>query len=50
MLRLVLFIVVIFMLLSLFGGYSGYVPVHYGYGGEGVGLIVLIVVLVLLFR
>jgi hypothetical protein len=50
MLQLLLGIVLIFILLSFFGGYSGYVPVHYGYGGGGLGLIVLIVVLVLLFR
>ena len=50
MLQLLLGVILIFVLLSLFGGYTGYVPAHYGYGGGGVGLIVLVVVLVLLFR
>jgi hypothetical protein len=43
MLRLLLVLVV----LSLFGGYRGYVSPNYGYGDGGAGLIVL---LVLLFR
>ena len=31
------------------GGYSGYLPYQYGYGG-GLGFVVLVVLLVLLFR
>lgn len=36
--------------LSFFGGYSGYVPRHFGYGGGGLGLVALVVLLVLLLR
>jgi hypothetical protein len=38
------------LLLSFFGGYTGYVPYHIGYCGGGVSLIVVIILLVLLFR
>ena len=36
-------VVLVFVVLSFFGGYSGYMPPHFGYGGSGLGLIVLIV-------
>jgi hypothetical protein len=45
-----LWIVLVLVVLSFFGGYSGYVPSHYGYGGGGLGLVILIVLLVVLFR
>jgi hypothetical protein len=38
------------VVLSFFGGYSGYVPSHFGYGGGGVELMRLIILAVLLFR
>ena len=38
------------VLLSFFGGYGGYVPPHFGYGGGGIGLIILIVLIVMLLR
>jgi hypothetical protein len=50
MLQLLLIVVLVLVGLSLFGGYSGYVPAHFGYGGGGLGLVVLIVLLVLVFR
>jgi hypothetical protein len=50
MLQLILVVVLVFGLLSFFGGYSGYVPSHYGYGGGGLGLIILIILIVLLLR
>ena len=50
MLQILLVVVLVFVLLSLFGGYSGYVPAHFGYGGGGIGLILLIIVIVLLLR
>jgi DNA-binding CsgD family transcriptional regulator len=43
MLQLILIVVLILVVLSFFGGYSGYVPPHFGYGGGGLGIIVLIV-------
>jgi hypothetical protein len=39
MLHLLLVVVLVPVLLSFLGGYSGYVPSHFGYGGGGVGLI-----------
>jgi hypothetical protein len=50
MLQVLVAVLLVLVLLSFFGGYSGYVPPHFGYGGGGVGLIIVIVVLVLLFR
>jgi uncharacterized membrane protein YeaQ/YmgE (transglycosylase-associated protein family) len=38
------------VVLSFFGGYSGYMPPDFGYGGGGVGMVVPIVLLVLLLR
>jgi hypothetical protein len=35
---------------AVVGGYSGYVPAHFGYGGGGLGLIILIILIVLLRR
>jgi hypothetical protein len=43
MLRILLMVVLVLVLASFFGGYSGYVPSHFGYGGGGIGLIILIV-------
>ena len=50
MLQTLLIVVLVLVLLSFFGGYSGYVPSHFGYGGGGLGLVVLIELLVVLFR
>jgi hypothetical protein len=49
-LRILLVVVFVLVVLSFFGGYTGYVPSHFGYGGSGIGLVLLIVLLVLLFR
>src|ERR1051326_6915875 len=35
MIRLLLTVVLVLTLLSFFGGYTGYVPSHIGYGGGG---------------
>jgi hypothetical protein len=50
MLQTLVVVVLVLVLLSFFGGYSGYMPSHYGYGGGGLGLVILIVLLVLLLR
>ena len=52
MLHTLLVIVLVFVLLSFLGGYSGFMAPHYGYGGGGggVGLVLLIVLLVVLLR
>lgn len=50
MLQSLLVVVLVLIALSFFGGYSGYVPTHFGYGGSGLGLVVLVVLLVLVFR
>ena len=50
MIQLLLVVVLVLAVLSLFGGYSGYVPSHFGYEGGGVGLILLIILAVPLFR
>jgi len=50
-LHILLVVVLILVVLSFFGGYSGFMPSHFGYGGGGVGLFVVIVCsFVLLFR
>jgi hypothetical protein len=49
-LHTLLVIVLVFVLLSFLGGYSGFMAPHYGYGGGGVGLVLLIVLLVVLLR
>jgi hypothetical protein len=48
--QLLLVVVLVLVVLSFFGGYSGCVPSHFGYGGGGVGLVLLIILVVLLFR
>jgi len=50
MLHTALVVVLVLVLLSFLGGYSGYVPVHFGYGGGGLGLVILIVLIVVLLR
>jgi hypothetical protein len=44
-LHILLVVVLVLVVLSFFGGYSGFMPPHFGYGGGSVGLIVLLVVL-----
>jgi hypothetical protein len=50
MLQTLLVVVLALVFLSFFGGYSGYMPPHFSYGGGGVGLVIVIILLVLLFR
>ena len=50
MIRLLLTVVLVLTLLSFFGGYTGYVPSHIGYGGGGAGFLLLIVLIVLQLR
>lgn len=49
MLHTLLGVILLLAVLSILGGFSGYIPPHFGYGGGGVGLVILIVLLVLLF-
>ena len=42
MLRILLIVVLILVVLSFFGGYSGFIAPHFGYGGGGVGLMGLV--------
>ena len=41
MLRILVLVILVLVVLSFFGGYSGYVPIHYGYGGGGLGVVLL---------
>jgi hypothetical protein len=50
LIRLILTVVLVLMLLSFFGGYTGWVPPHIGYGGGGVGFVLVIILIVLLLR
>ena len=50
MLHILLVAILVLVLLSFFGGCSGYVPSHYGYGGGDLGLVAVIVLLVLVLR
>jgi hypothetical protein len=43
--QLLLVVVLVLVMLSFFGGYSGYVPSHFSYEGSGVGFIRLIILI-----